>query len=40
MTLDKIIVTLAGFLGIAFTYWFFLMNSKRDGEDMSHKNHH
>lgn len=25
MTVDKIIVTLTGLTGIAFTYWFFLM---------------
>lgn len=25
MTLDKIIVTILGIAGIAFTYWFFLM---------------
>jgi plastocyanin domain-containing protein len=30
MVLDKIIVTIAGLLGIAFTYWFFLM--KKDKE--------
>ena len=28
--MDKIIVTIIGFLGIAFTYWFFLM--KKDKE--------
>lgn len=30
MSLDKIIVTLASILGIAFTYWFFL--GKKDKE--------
>ncbi len=29
MALDKIIVALAGILGIAFTYWFFLMKKDR-----------
>ena len=29
MTLDQILVTLAGIGGIAFTYWFFLMRSVR-----------
>lgn len=26
---DKIIVTIAGILGIAFTYWFFLMKKEK-----------
>lgn len=30
MIIDKIIVTVLGLLGIAFTYWFFLM--KKDDE--------
>lgn len=29
MELDKIIVTIAGFAAIAFTYWFFLMKKDR-----------
>lgn len=28
MTLDKILVTIAGLLGIGFTYWFFLMRKQ------------
>ena len=28
MSLDKILVTLFGFVGIAFTYWFFLMKKE------------
>lgn len=28
MTLDKIIVTVIGFIGITFTYWFFLMKKE------------
>lgn len=28
MTLDKIIVTITGLIGIAFTYWFFLMKKE------------
>lgn len=30
MSLDKIIVTILGFLGIAFTYWFFLMKKGKE----------
>lgn len=30
MTIDKIIVTLFGFAGIAFTYWFFLMKKEKE----------
>ncbi len=30
MSLDKLLITITGILGIAFTYWFFLM--KRDEE--------
>lgn len=29
MTLDKIIVTILGLLGIALTYWFFLMKKTK-----------
>ena len=29
MTLDKIIVTLLGIIGIIFTYWFFLMKKSK-----------
>ena len=29
MSLDKIIVTLAGLLGTAFTYWFFMMKKDK-----------
>ena len=28
--MDKIIITVAGLLGIAFTYWFFLMKKERE----------
>lgn len=28
--MDKIIVTIAGFVGIAFTYWFFLMKKEKE----------
>lgn len=30
MSLDQIIVTLSGLVGIAFTYWFFLMRNVRE----------
>ncbi len=30
MTPDKIIVTIAGLVGIALTYWFFLMKKERE----------
>ena len=30
MTPDKIIVTIAGLIGIAFTYWFFLMKKEKE----------
>ena len=30
MTLDKIVVTLSGIAGIAFTYWFFLMKKTKE----------
>ena len=30
MTVDKIIVTIFGLLGIAFTYWFFLMKKEKE----------
>lgn len=29
MSPDKIIVTIAGLMGIAFTYWFFLMKKEK-----------
>lgn len=29
MSIDKIIVTIAGLIGIAFTYWFFLMKREK-----------
>lgn len=32
MSLDKIIVILAGILGIGFTYWFFLMKKEKQIE--------
>ncbi len=32
MTIDKIIVIIAGFFGIAFTYWFFLMKKDKEVE--------
>ena len=28
--MDKIIVTMAGLMGIAFTYWFFLMKKEKE----------
>lgn len=28
--MDKIIVTIAGIVGIAFTYWFFLMRKEKE----------
>ena len=30
MTPDKIIVTIVGLAGIAFTYWFFLMRNEKE----------
>lgn len=30
MSLDKIIITVLGFAGIVFTYWFFLMKKGRE----------
>ncbi|OGZ74076.1 MAG: hypothetical protein A2908_02660 [Candidatus Staskawiczbacteria bacterium RIFCSPLOWO2_01_FULL_38_12b] len=30
MTIDKIIVTVLGIMGIAFTYWFFLMKKSKE----------
>lgn len=30
MTPDKIIVTISGLIGIAFTYWFFLAKKERE----------
>lgn len=30
MSPDKIIVTIIGLLGIAFTYWFFLMRNEKE----------
>jgi len=30
MIIDKIIVTLLGIMGIAFTYWFFLMKRSKE----------
>ncbi len=30
MEVDKIIVTVGGLLGIAFTYWFFLMKKEKE----------
>ncbi len=32
MTLDKIIVTVVGLVGIVFTYWFFLMKKEKEIE--------
>lgn len=29
MEIDKIIVTIAGIIGIGFTYWFFLMKNEK-----------
>ncbi len=34
MTIDQIIVTLVGFLGIFFIYWFFLMRDTKTVEVM------
>lgn len=30
MTLDKVVVTIASLLGMAFTYWFFLMKNEKE----------
>ena len=30
MSIDKIIVTITGLAGIAFTYWFFLMKKEKE----------
>lgn len=30
MSVDKIIVTIAGMLGVAFTYWFFLAKKEKE----------
>lgn len=30
MTLDKILVIIASILGVAFTYWFFLMKKEKE----------
>ncbi len=30
MAIDKIIVTIAGVVGIVFTYWFFLMKKEKE----------
>lgn len=30
--MDKIIVTVLGFIGIAFTFWFFLMKKEKEQE--------
>ena len=30
MTPDKIIVTIAGLIGVTFTYWFFLMKREKE----------
>ncbi len=30
MSIDKIIVTIAGLIGIIFTYWFFLMKKEKE----------
>lgn len=30
MTIDKIIVTVFGLVGMAFTYWFFLMRNEKE----------
>ncbi|OGZ70741.1 MAG: hypothetical protein A3F47_00475 [Candidatus Staskawiczbacteria bacterium RIFCSPHIGHO2_12_FULL_38_11] len=32
MTIDKILVTIIGFLGMGFTYWFFLMKKEKEIE--------
>lgn len=32
MTTDRILVLITGFLGIIFTYWFFLMRKKKEVE--------
>ncbi len=32
MTLDKIVVSIFGLAGIAFTYWFFLMREEKEVE--------
>lgn len=30
MSMDKLLVTIFGAIGIVFTYWFFLMGRERD----------
>lgn len=30
MTLDKIFVTISGIIGVAFTYWFFLVKNEKE----------
>lgn len=32
MTMDKILVTIVGIIGIIFTYWFFLMKKEKEVE--------
>ncbi len=32
MTLDKLIVSIASVIGIAFTYWFFLLKKEKETE--------
>lgn len=34
--MDKIIVAIVGVLGIAFTYWFFLMRKDKEGSTHDH----
>ena len=36
MSLDKILVIVLGFLGIVFTYWFFLMKKAEKGDMHDH----
>jgi plastocyanin domain-containing protein len=38
MELDKIIVVIFGLIGIAFTYWFFLMKKEKEVEVMDEVN--
>lgn len=38
MTLDKIIVTIVGIIGIIFTYWFFLMKKDSKAVEVTDNN--
>lgn len=36
MSLDKILVLIIGFSGIAFTFWFFLMKKDKEPKNRDH----